>query len=499
MLKNKKVIGKENYLSKFVTAYSALVIAGLPLVLTNGFYNVTETKAIFYFALSCFLIFVSFCFFLCRQIKGKRQSNKGNYNLLDFSIAFYAIFSLVSAVLSQYPADAWIGEKSRYQGAVTILLYCVIYFIVSRNYSKSQAFLFSALIAFVIVSVIGVLNCFDIDVLGFYSDLSQSQKKIYISTIGNVNFYSSYICLLLPLVIAGFCQTKKFFSQLIYTIALVVGTFGMMVTSSESFVVGFAGAMLIMPFFFFRNIDRIKKFLISTVIIVLSAQAYNLIYNMAETKNVEISLLLSVLLKPLVSGVLIAVCVLMYFVLKNRPKKLRTVKITYTTLVLLIFSGVIVCFVLANTKDIPALNKYFRISEDWGTYRGEIWSQCVEAFKGFSLKEKLFGIGPEAVYHLTNTSEVFDSRVIDQAHNEYLQHLLTVGIAGLVSYVSIFVTALIMLIRKLKDNALAVGLFAGLASYWIQAIVNIGQPFTTPIMFLYLAYLGGMSYNTQKK
>jgi len=287
-------------------------------------------------------------------------------------------------------------------------------------------------------------------------------------------------------------------SQIVYVAALIIGTFGMMVTASESFVLGFAGAMVLMPFFLFKNVERLKKFLISVVIIVLSAQCFNLIYNYAPVKNVAISLLLSLFLKPYISLTMVAISVVVYFILKKKPQKIKPIKNIYLIFVLLIFMGVVVCFVLANTKDIAILNKYFRIDEDWGTSRGEIWKQCIEAFKGFSLKEKLFGIGAESVYHLTTTSDVFDGRQIDQAHNEYLQHLLTVGICGLASYLLIIVATMITVIRKLKDNTLAVGLFAGLTAYWIQAIVNIGQPFTTPIMYIFVACIGAMSYNTTK-
>jgi len=88
---------------------------------------------------------------------------------------------------------------------------------------------------------------------------------------------------------------------------------------------------------------------------------------------------------------------------------------------------------------------------------------------------------------------------MDKTHNEYLQYLLTTGIFGILSYISVIVTVLISVIKKLKSNALAVGLLSGLIAYWIQAAVNIAQPFTTPIMYIYIACIGGLLYNERSK
>lgn len=256
-INKKKLCNKK--ISFFVNIYINAIVITLPLIVNNGYYDITQTKANFFYALTItfFVIFGFVCLF---DIKGKK-SFKIKMNCLDVSMLLFVAATVVSAFLSVYKDDVWFGEKSRYQGAVTIILYVLVYFAVSRNYVPGQTFLLSILLAFSVVSLAGVLNCFDIDFFGFYKPIATEYKKYYISTIGNVNFYSSYISLIFPLIICGFCQAKKLLSKIIYAITLVIGSFAVMVTSSESFVVGFAVSMIIIPLFMFNDKGKIKKLL----------------------------------------------------------------------------------------------------------------------------------------------------------------------------------------------------------------------------------------------
>lgn len=160
--------------------------------------------------------------------------------------------------------------------------------------------------------------------------------------------------------------------------------------------------------------------------------------------------------------------------------------------------SILLCFVLSNTVGIGSPDNIFKISESWGTYRGGIWKQCIEAYRNFSFKEKFLGIGPEALYRVLAPLEVHGNKSLDQAHNEYLQFLLTTGIFGLLSYSSVVISVIYAVCKKLKSNTLAIGLLAGLIAYWVQATVNIAQPFTTPLMYIFISCIGGMLYNETK-
>ena len=486
-----------------VIVYLVLMMFGLPLIVTDGYFNITETKSVYFYIVSIALI-VATAFFSSKKAEAQKTKNlpetplfeRMELSLIDKAMVLFGAFVFLAALFSSN-ADVWLGVASRYQGFLTILVYIIVYFIVSRNFTAAQSFLLFSILAFSAVSIIGVLNCFDVDILDIYSGMHSKYKVAFLSTIGNINFYSSYMCLLMPLVVSGFCLSEGKISRTVYTSALVIGSLGMMVTSSESFVVGFASSMAIMPFFFYSRPHRFKRYLVSAIIIVLSAQAYMLFYRLHGEGNIEISKLLSIIMNPFVSGTVVLLCLVFYLVAVKAPGAIRIVKKVYPVLLVMLVFAIGLCFVLANTVGLGKFNEFFRITSEWGTFRGKIWRYCIKSFLDFNIKDMLFGVGPETLSSVTASAKLFEGKNLDQAHNEYLQYLMTTGILGLSAYLGVIGTTIYTVIKKLKESTFAVALLAALVSYWMQATVNIAQPFTTPIMYIYIACIAGMARNAQ--
>ena len=488
-------------LQSAVIFYLIGVMFGLPLIFTDGYFNITETKSIFFHIISIALIAYTISGTPSKQKNTPDGSLTKSLQLSpsDKAMAAFCGVMFVSCIFAKYN-DCWIGLSSRYQGFYTILIYTVIYFIVSRNFTSAQGFLFFAVFAFSIVSILGVLHCYGIDILGLYNGIGENYKIAFLSTIGNINFYSSYMCLLMPLVVCGFCLSEGKISRTVYTAALIFGSFGMMVTSSESFIVGFGSSLLIMPLFFYSRPHRLKRFLISIIIIVISSQAYMLIYNLTDSGNIAVSRLLKILVNPYISAGIILCCILAYVVVNKFPEKIKILKVVYPLCLIVFVLTIVICFVLANTVGLPRFNGAFKITSEWGTYRGKIWRFCAKTYLyEYNLKEKLLGTGLETLGKVTASAKLFDRKSLDQAHNEYLQYLMTTGIAGLSAYLGVIASVIYTVVKKLKSSTLAVALLSGLIAYWMQATVNIAQPFTTPIVYIYIACIAGMARRSNKQ
>lgn len=486
-----------------VIVYLVLLMFGLPLIVTDGYYNITETKTVYFYIIS--LAFIgSVAFFAFKGRKNRKQTDglsplaRAELSLSDKAMLIFGGAMLFSTVISPYP-QAWTGVTSRYQGFITLLIYIAVYFIISRNFTAAQSFLLFSMLAFSFVCLTGVLNCFDIDILGFYGEIAQKYKTSYISTIGNINFYSSYLCLLMPLVVCGFCLSTGKISRIVYSTALVCGAFGMMVTASESFAVGFSAALMIMPLFFYSRLHRLKRYLIAIIIIVCSSQVYMLIYRLYGKGNVAISKILNIFVNPIVAAGVVVLCLAFYLVASKAPEKIRIVKKIYPLCLCVFVIAIAVMFILANTVGIDHFNGIFKITSEWGTYRGKIWRYCAKTYLyDYSIVRKLFGTGPETLSKITAAAKLFERKSLDQAHNEYLQYLMTTGAVGLSAYLGIIGTTIYNVIKKLKDSTFAVALLTGLVAYWMQAAVNIAQPFTTPIVYIYIACIAGMARNADK-
>ncbi len=477
-----------NYISEI---YVLCLLFLLPLLFNKGFFNITETKAAVFFTLALSVLalaLVGFLFSLNKKKIEKCKKAVRGYKPELFELAFFGFGGAVvlSALLSKYQSDVWIGANSRYQGALVILIHLALFMLIGYFYKESKYFLPITLSAFSLVCFFGVLNCFDIDLLGIYANIGKANKALYISTIGNIDFYSSYICLLLPLAIVAFCLAKGKRAIAFSSVALIIASCGMVVTATEGFLIGFGAAFSVMPFFMLKTEANAKRFLVAAAIMFSVGRIFLWIYDAAET-TIRVPSMLRTILSPIVAAVVIAVCVAGYLLVKKCPSALLWLRRIYLVFFVLVYAAITALFVLANIRDVGEWGEHFKFSEKWGHSRGKIYIFCAESFSQYSLKEKLFGIGPEALYQLSG--EAYTTKKLDQAHSEYLQILMTGGIVGLLSYLSLIAATITAFLRRLKSNVLAAGIFSGLVGYWAHAGINMAQPFTTPIMYLFIALI----------
>ena len=76
-------------------------------------------------------------------------------------------------------------------------------------------------------------------------------------------------------------------------------------------------------------------------------------------------------------------------------------------------------------------------------------------------------------------------RITDNAHNEYLQYLVTHGLLGLASYLLFVISAVRRGFREGGRFQKAAAL--GAVCYLVQAFFNLLQALTTPMFFVFLA------------
>ncbi|MBO5387133.1 MAG: O-antigen ligase domain-containing protein, partial [Lachnospiraceae bacterium] len=82
----------------------------------------------------------------------------------------------------------------------------------------------------------------------------------------------------------------------------------------------------------------------------------------------------------------------------------------------------------------------------------------------------------------------------DNAHNELLQYLVTLGILGVISYLGVVVSSVFYMLKYGKGNYMVYGFFTATVGYFFQSIINLNQPITTPLYFVIMAL--GVGYTT---
>ena len=191
------------------------------------------------------------------------------------------------------------------------------------------------------------------------------------------------------------------------------------------------------------------------------------------------------------------------FFLKNKKLKLYIFAALIIFLILISFIWLIKDS--AQVKDIGWLNRITTISLETATLQTRLWSWD-SGFQGW--KEKpILGWGPEnfvlahAKYFDARHFKGFGSETIwDRAHNVVLEMLTTMGIIGLLSYLSIFVIVYYLLIKSFRRKKIDLAMLSVFGTMLIAYFIhNLFIFDTTANYLLFFLVLGYINYTCRSE
>ena len=475
------------------TAYLCAVFLIHPLVFSNYYFNITETKqAFFLIASGIYLLALLFARIALPPDFGVAKERFSLHPAAIALLAFFAV-SLVGALMSRYPGEVFYGENNRYQGLLTLFCYAFLVFALSRRRIDllwpERAFLLGACI----VSLFGVLHHYGIDPLGFTTNLKASDRGRFLSTIGNADFYAGYIVLAFCVSLGFFLRAQKRRTRILSVPVLALVSFGALVAGSDSAALGLLAAFAFAPLLLFSDGASLRRLPLGWAIFFLCAFVFGLLSSVWKSAT-YLSAFFALLRRPAVSLMLAAVSLVLWLLLSRiSTNRLSRAKRPYAiTLVCALLAGVI-ALVLLNTllRELPlgALSRYVHFSESWGTDRGKIWTFVLRVYARLPFAQKLFGGSSGVLFHADAVSPLFTDAGLDTAHNEYLQYLVTNGALGLSCYLAALWFAVWSGLRRSQSEPVYRGLTLALVAYAVQAAVNIAQPMTTPLCIVLIGVL----------
>jgi hypothetical protein len=409
--------------------------------------------------------------------------------------------AVASTLLSPYPVDALMGTMGRNNGLILLLVYGGVYFMVTRWRIPSD-FVFAGLaLCSCFVSTVALLNFFNLDPLRMLGQLTPRDSMIFISTIGNKNLLSSYLCIILPVVCALFVHTRKKELRPLYLLSAGVGFAAMMCADSDSGFLGLGAFCLMGLLIYIRKPARLKRFLLVLTVMLLTAKLLFWFAVWRQWEHRGLGALQSfILFSPVTAVIQILLALLttgVYYLHAAMPKfrlhlavQLFLITATVAVIALLVWKIYYYTVVEPNLP-LEGYQNWLRLDDDWGTHRGFIWRRSVEIFREYSWKEKLLGSGPDTFYgvfqpYFQELSQFGDSST-NAAHNEYIHYLVTQGLVGAGAYVLLLISSMIHALRCARKDTYYLVFLAGVVGYAAQALVNIAQPITTPLFILFLA------------
>ena len=499
------------------SVFTLIIIAVFPLFFRNYYFDILTVKYIFYYgtiiSMAVVTLVVSIIFlFLDKSrydwatIKSlKRQFSIKSFRKSDWAMIAFLIAVAISTFQSDYFYESFWGNEGRFMGMFLILLYGVSFFIIGHCLKFKQWFLDVFLFAGMIACIIGIMQFFKYDPIGFKRGLTASDFPSFTSTIGNINTYASYVALISGMGTVLFAIEKNRFRRAWYLFTVIISIFALITGISDNAYLTLLALFGLLPLYLFNNLKGLKRYMVLVAILFTEFQFIDLISQKYPEHVLKINGLFNVIVgyDKLAHFVVVlwGICIVLY-VLDACVSKDSIMKkdnnlgrwIWLGLLIIIVMAG---CYILydaniaGNADKYGSLKKYLVINDDWGTHRWYIWRIGMESYARFPLIHKIFGYGPDTfgIITVNNFYEEMISRYnekFDSAHNEYLQYLITIGIVGLAAYLTLLFTSIGEMIRASKKRPVMMALTFALVCYGAQAAVNISVPIVAPIMMTLL-------------
>lgn len=343
-----------------------------------------------------------------------------------FAILFF-FFSLLSALLSDYPQNAFLGG-SRFFGLFMIAVYCLIFLSLTFFFEAQEWQLWAFGGAITYCCVIALLQHHGKNPLQLYASGQHfgydyvGYSLPFMGTIGNIDF---------------------------------LGT-----------VLGIAVAVCLSSLFFFR---ARRKWLLC-IPLILSIRVLSFLH----VSGAVVAILWTVLL-----------CVPVLFGTSPRRRRrlvLLSVLISFAILLAVFFFGNALGQTAREASDIL----HGTIHDSYGSGRIYIWRNMLSLIR----EHLLFGGGPDTLFPRSASANILFSRydvirnvtvvsIVDNAHNEYLNIAVNEGLLALISYLCVIACALHSWIKQTNDP---IASLCGcvLVFYTLQALFGIASHCTTP-------------------
>ena len=344
----------------------------------------------------------------------------------------YLLLTWISALLSPYFPDTVIGV-SRYEGALTITIYCACFSFV-RAYGKvNKALLAVMALSVSIFCIICIIQLYGGNPFGLYpggysyADAYKAYSGAYLGTIGNVDLVAAFLCIVVPAFWTAILRSddrQRFclFAPLALALFVLVK-----MNVLAGFVGVFCGAAVS-----FVVVAPVKKSLRRTLAMALPAVA-------------------------------LAMLAVVYFAdLGGMFHELHAI-------------------LHGNAEG------------SFGSGRLHIWKSVLQRVP----EHLLFGTGPDTMLYsdieaFSRYDEVLGGTIvarIDIAHNEYLNILYHQGILALASYLGALIAAAKKWVCGSSQDAVTAVLGTMLFCYSVQAFFGFSMIMTAPYFYLVLALL----------
>ncbi len=415
------------------------IVATIVLILLICFLNIGTINIIMnnmdYLQFSKYLSYYG-GLFLVLYIIGK-IINKEKPKPKDFIILMLGILAYLSYHFAFNKDIALNGVSTRNEGLWSILTYYTTFLVATMIPKKNQKIvMYTLLLTGIFQIIVGTIQTLRItNIFGYdRSNNWSTHFKFASGTVGNPNFYSTYILMCLMYAYGSFLKSKKISNILLYLVLAIIFIYGLIIGNTTSCILAFF-IIVIITLLKKINKQNIKKIICGTIIII-----------------------------PItVLGVLILDNYTNHRITKEMNNNIQEIKEIFET----------------------------GITDETGNYRIYIWKETLKRVPKYIYT----GIGLDN-FSMIDDGKILcagkgkNYQCFDKAHNEYLQKLITEGIFSILIYILLIIYTIYTFYKNKKYKSIHYyALFLSFIGYLIQAFFNISVIPVAPIFYLIMGFL----------
>lgn len=504
-----------------VTAvFLCVVFVAFPLYYHNYYFDILVAKYQFYwisavaYCAVCLISAVIFCILdykRCNGVNTKRffagfSIRELKKQLLVYkAVVLFWLFAALATVFSDYVYESFWGNEGRYSGLFLITLYVVTLVLVGKLGRAKKWYLDLFMVSAVLVCLLGITDYFRLDVLGWKTNVNSNQLDSFTSTLGNINTYTAFVAMAMG-VSCGLFLTEKNLFRCIWNYAVVIVVFFAIITGqSDNAYLALGALFAFAPFLAFRSRSGLGRYAVLAASFMTVIKIIDEINKAKADKVIGLSGLFNFLVNyehleviVIALWMLVAVLYVWNWSASRRGKKEeigKWLRIVWSCV--LAAAALVVLYVVydANFGNNPeryaSLSQYLIFNDNWGTGRGYCWRIGWESYRKLPLLHQLFGFGPDTFGILTwdyrEEAIALKGVYFENAHNEYLQYLVTIGPFGVLSYIVFLAAGIMRMARSFQHTPWILAPGLAVLCYGAQAAVNINLPIGTPIMWALFA------------
>lgn len=458
-----KVYYLYNQVSEITLAiYLLLVLVAFPGYIWDKYWEMSYRKWTFYIGITIpFLIAIFVWNFFRIFIRVKRK-----YCLADLLIMTYGLISTMSFMKCDSPRAAFMGTDGWYMGYVAQMFFVLTYFAFRFFRVRDFIVIASGLIGSVYCFLIAIFQRHGNDFLHLYYNLPDEVVRDYLSTIGNRTWFSAYVCAICPLGIYMFWRSKTVLQQIVFGIYTYLAFACIAVTNSDSAYVGILAVFYVLGLLSLKNAKSLKKFFETLAIWAGACLSMGLLripyaYIVRELRGLS-----KLFLRIDFSAGLLIISILFLCLAWMLGRKDNWIDVVRVRKWILIITGlcmlIVILLIVFNTTGllqrlfgITIQNPYLLFDEHWGDYRGSSWMLTIKMLSKLPLGKQLIGVGPDCFAHYAYSKTEYSqylynfwgNTILANAHNEWLNQFLCVGILGGLAYLGSFLYIMLQCLR----------------------------------------------------